>query len=106
MNQSSPGKNAFAVSILATIVVAFVVIVQAEFLGRHAETIVSRYGWWILGYVATLMLNVYGGTLWLIRALSLAGSGRALRQVDHEVQAGESVLAQEMNERFTEEEEA
>lgn len=102
MSQRSPGKNAFTTALLATIVLVFAALIELPFLARHTEVILARYGWWILAYVVAFMLNVYQGSLWVIHTLNLAGSGRALRQVDREMQTGDSVLSGEVNDLFAE----
>lgn len=84
--------NALFIAISLLLALAFWLMGELKFLIPYKTVLFHECGQAILIYVAVLFLNLFAGTLGLIRKFLLKDTGRKLFHLDKQLHVGETEL--------------
>lgn len=82
--------NALFIAIALLLVLGFWLMGELKFFVPYKTVLLHEYGQPILIYVAVLFLNLFAGTLALIRKFFLKDTGRKLSHLDKQLHLGET----------------
>jgi hypothetical protein len=82
--------NALFVAIALLLALGFWLMGELKFFVPYKTVLLHEYGQAILIYVAVLFLNLFAGTLALIRKFFLKDTGRKLSHLDKQLHLGET----------------
>jgi hypothetical protein len=82
--------NALFIAIALLLVLGFWLMGELKFFVPYKTVLLHEYGQAILIYVAVLFMNLFAGTLALIRKFFLKDTGRKLSHLDKQLHLGET----------------
>jgi hypothetical protein len=82
--------NALFVAIALLLALGFWLMGELKFFVPYKTVLLHEYGQAILIYVAVLFMNLFAGTLALIRKFFLKDTGRKLSHLDKQLHLGET----------------
>jgi hypothetical protein len=84
--------NALFLTIALLLALGFWLMGELKFFIPYKTLLIREYGQTILIYMAVLFVNLFAGTLALIRKFFLKDTGRKLFHLDKQLQLGETEL--------------
>jgi hypothetical protein len=83
--------NALFITTILIMVIGLVLLQECQFLIPYKSVILHQYTGTILGFIAALFLNIFGGVYLLCRKVFLKDTGRKLAHLEKQLRTSGSI---------------